>query len=90
MIEVIAEVCRSFALIVSIKKTQAMCMPPPRTPRTMMRVEVAGQIYKQVQSLTYLEGAVIETPGMSVEVARPTRACWMRIKRYLRELYDQP
>ena len=31
-----------------------------------------------------------EVPDMSVEIARRTRACWMRIRRYLRELYDQP
>ena len=31
-----------------------------------------------------------ETPDMSVEIARRTRACWMRIGRYLREFYDQP
>ena len=31
-----------------------------------------------------------EVPDMSVEIARRTRTCWMRIRRYLRELYDQP
>ena len=31
-----------------------------------------------------------ETPDMSVEIARGTRACRMRIRRYLREPYDQP
>ena len=65
-------------------------MPPPRTPRTMMRIEAAGQIYKQVQSFTYLGGAVAETPDMSVEIARRTRACWMRIRRHSRELYGRP
>ena len=65
-------------------------MPPPRTPRTMVRIEEAGQIYKQVQSSTYLGGAVTETPDMSVEISRRTRACWMRIRRYSRELYGQP
>ena len=90
MMEVIVEVCRAFALTVSAKKTETMCMPPPRTPRTMVRVEAAGQIYKQVHSFTYLGGAVTATPDMSVEIARRTRACWMRIRRYLRELYDQP
>ena len=65
-------------------------MPPPRTPRTMVRIEAAGQIYKQVQSFTYLGGAVTETPDMSVEIARRTRACWTRIRRYSRELYGQP
>ena len=76
------EVCRAFALTVSAKKTETMCMPPPRTPRTAVRIEAAGQIYKQVQSFPYLGGAVTETPDMSVEIARRTRACWMRIKRY--------
>ena len=90
MMEVIVEVCRAFALTVSAKKTEIMFMPPLRTPRTIVRVEAAGQIYKQVQSFTYLGGAVIETPDMSVEIARRTHACWMRIRRYLRELYDQP
>ena len=44
MMEVIVIVCRAFALTVSAKKTETMCMPPPLTPRTMLRVEVAGQI----------------------------------------------
>ena len=91
MKEVIVEVCRAFALTVSAKKTETMlCMPPPRTPRTMVQIEAAGQTYEQVQSFTYLGGAVTEVPNMSVEIARRTRACWMRIRRYLRELYDQP
>ena len=90
MMTAIVKVCRAFALTVSVKKTETMCMPPPRTPRTMVHVEAAGQTYKQVQSFTYLGGAVTEVPDMSVEIARRTRACWMRIRRYLRELYDQP
>ena len=90
MMEVIVEACRAFALTVSAKKTETMCMPPPRTPRTMVRIEAAGQIYKQVQSFTYQGGAVTETPDMSVEIARRTRACWTRIRRYTRELYGQP
>ena len=90
MMKVIVEVWRAFALIVSAKKTETMCMPPPRTPRTMVRIKAAGQIYKQVQCFTYLGGAVTETPDMSIKIARRTRACWMRIRRYSRELYDQP
>ena len=90
MMEVIVQVCRAFALTASAKKTETMCMPPLRTPWTMARVEAAGQTYKQVQSSTYLGGAVTETSDMSVEIARRTRAYWMRIRRYLYELYDQP
>ena len=90
MMEVIVEVCQAFALTVSAKKTETMCMSSPRTPRTMVRIEAAGQIYKQVQSFTYLGGVVAETPDMSVEISRRTCACWMRIRRYSRELYGQP
>ena len=75
MTEFIVEVCRAYALTVSAKKTETMCMPPPRTPRTMVRVKAAGQIYKQVQPLTYLGGTETEAPDMSVETARRTRAC---------------
>ena len=42
-----------------------------------------------VQSFTYLGGGDLN-PDMSAEIARRTRACWMHIRRYLRELYDQP
>ena len=90
IMEVIVEVCRAFALTVSGKKTETMFIPPQRTPRTMVRIEAAGQIHKQVQSFIYLGGAVTETPDMSVEIARRTRAYWMRIRRYSREFYDQP
>ena len=90
MMEVIVEVCQAFSPTASAKKTETMCMPPPRRPRTMVRVEAAGQILKQVQSFTYLGCAVTETPDMSVEIARRTHTSWMRIRRYLRELYDNP
>ena len=86
LMEVIVEVCRAFALTVSAKKTETICMPPPRTPRTMVQVEAAAKTYKQVQSFAYLGGTVTEVPDMSVEIARRTRACWIRIRRYLREL----
>ena len=90
MMEVIVGICRAFTLTVSAKKTETMCMPLPRTPRTMVRVEAAGQIFRQVQSFTYLGGALTETTNMSIEIARRTRACWMRIWRHLREPYDHP
>ena len=74
VMKVIVEVCRAFALTVSEKKTETMCMPPPCKPWTMVRVEAARQIYKQVQCFTYLGGTVTENPGISVEIARRARA----------------
>ena len=68
MMKVIVEVCRAFALTGLAEKTEiTMCMPPPRTSRTMVRIEAAGQIYKQVQSFTYLGGAVIETSDIPLK-----------------------
>ena len=90
MMGIIVEVCRAFALTVSAKKTENMCTPLPRTLRRMMQIEAAGQTYQQVQSFAYLGGTVTEDPDVSVEIARRTRACWMCIRRYLRELYDLP
>ena len=43
MMEVIVEVCRAFALTVSAKKTETMCMPPPRTPPTMVQSKQPGK-----------------------------------------------
>ena len=31
-----------------------------------------------------------EAPNMFAKITRRTHACWMRVRRYLRELYDQP
>ena len=81
IMEVVVEVCRAFALTLSVKKTEAMYMPSPRTPRTMVRVKAAGQTCKQTQSVTHLRGVVTEILDVFVEIARRTRACWMHIRR---------
>ena len=56
----------------------------------LLNIHTYIHTYIQVQSFTYLGGAVTETPDMSVEIARRTSACWARIRRYSRELYGQP
>ena len=66
MMEVIVEVRRVFVLVVSAKKTETMYMPSPRKSWTMMRVEAAGENYKQVQSFTLLESADTGTPKISM------------------------
>ena len=43
MMEVIVEVCRALALTVSAKKTDTMCMAPPRTPQTMVQSKRPGK-----------------------------------------------
>ena len=50
--DVIVVMCLTLSLALSMKETETMCMPSRCKPRTMVRVEAAGQIYKQVQSFT--------------------------------------
>ena len=64
-------------------------MPLSHKSQTMGRVEAPGQIFKQVQSFTYLEGAVAKIPDMSIENAKRTCACSKRVRLYLRELCNQ-
>ena len=90
MTGIIVEVCQALALTEFEKKIETVCMPPSRTPRAMVRVEAGGQTYKHVQNFAYLGGAVNGTPDISTEIVRWARAYWMHIRRYLRELYDQP
>ena len=66
------EVCRAFALTVSVKTTEIISMHSPHTPRTMVRVEGARQIYIAVQSFTLRGGDVTESPDVYVNIARRT------------------
>ena len=51
-------------------------------------VSLSGRVNLQTGALFYYLGcAVTEVRDMSDEITRRTHACWMRIKRYLRELY---
>ena len=65
-------------------------MPAPYTLPAVMDLQAAGQQYKQAHSFTYLGGAITECPDISAEIAKRSSACWMRIRRYQRELYDRP
>ena len=89
MMEMIVDMCHAFGLTVS-EKTETLCMPAPHKPTTTVDVEAAGQRYKQAYAFTPLGGSITEIPDISTKIARRTRACWLRIRRYQRELYDRP
>ena len=78
MMEGFLEVCRAFALTVSAKKTaETMCMPPPRTYTGDDSANRSNRANLQIGAILHLfiGGAVTETPDMSVEFTRRTRAC---------------
>ena len=74
----------------SVKKPKVMCVQTPRIPVKTMRVEDAGQRYKQVVSFDYLEGTGSENPDVSAETTKRARACWMCIDKNGVQLYDRP
>ena len=43
-----------------------------------------------MDSLVYLRGTVSENPDVSGECSRRARACWMRVKKYIVQLYNRP
>ena len=90
MMAVFVEVFGTFGLTISESKTGTMCMPIPRAPATKRVFNATGQQYRQTTSFTYLGGTVTETSNLSDEIDRRTRAGWMGLKRYKRELYDRP
>ena len=67
-----------------------VCKPIPRAPATQIVFEATGQQYRQATPVTYLGGAVTETPRLSDEIDRQIRAGWVSFKRYKQELYDHP
>ena len=95
--KVLRKRCRFFfeafgacGLTIFEKKTEVMTMPTPRIPVEKMRIEAAGQQYNQTDSFAYLGGTVSETPDVSGEISRRTRACWVRVKKYAVQLYNRP
>ena len=90
MMAVFVEVFGTFGLTLSESRTETMCMPIPRATATKIVFDATGQQYRQTTSFTYLGGIVTETPNLSYEIDRRSRAGWMGFKRYKRELCDRP
>ena len=68
---VIVVACQEFGLTVSEKKTEAMHMwPHPHTASNALRIEAAGQRYKQTIEFVYLGGAISESAGLDIEIKR--------------------
>ena len=79
MMGVIVVTCQEFGLIVSEKKTEAM----------HLRIEAAGQRYKQTTEFVYLGGAISESADFDIEIKRRIGAAWASVKKYSSQLYDR-
>ena len=90
MMGVIVVACQEFGLRVSEKKTEAMHLwSHPSTASNALRIEVAGQLYKQTTEFVYLGGAISESADLGIEIKRRIGAAWARVRKYSSQLYDR-
>ena len=90
MMEVIVEVCRAFGLNRAGEEDRDHAYAPLTAYTADDGASRRNRANIQTSAILHLPRGRRDRPDMSVEIARRTRACWMGIRLYLRELYDQP
>ena len=87
MMGVTVVTCQEFGLTVSEKKTEAMHLwSHPHTASNALRIEAAGQRYKQTTEFVYLGGAISESAGLDIEIKRRIGADWASVRKYSSQL----
>ena len=82
--------CQEFGQTVSEKKTEAMHLwSHPHTASNALRIEAAGQRYKQTTEFVYLGGAISESADLDIEIKRRMGAAWVSVRKYSSQLYDR-
>ena len=89
MMGVIVVTCQEFGLTVSEKKIEAMYLwSHPHIASNALRIEAAGQRYKQTTEFVYLGGAISERADLDIEIKRRIGAAWASVRKYRSQLYD--
>ena len=90
MMDVIVVACQEFGLTVSGKKTEAMHLwSHPNTASNALRIEAAGQRYKQTAEFVYFGGAISESADLDIEIKCLIGAAWASARKYSSQLYDR-
>ena len=90
MMAVIVVACQEFGLTVSEKKIEAMHLWfHPHTASNALRIEAAGQRYKQTTEFVYLGGAISESADLDIEIKRRIGVAWASVRKYSSQLYDR-
>ena len=97
MMTMIVEAFGAFGLTVSEKKTETLSTRAPekqsRKERSLpppLIIEAAGQKYAQTAQFRYLGDLVNEDGELTQEINHRSRAAWVCVKRFFRELFDWP
>ena len=90
MMDVIVVACQEFGLTVSEGTTEAMHLRShPRTASNALRIEAAGQRYKQTTEFVYLDGVISESADLDTETKRRIGAAWVSVRKYSSQFYDR-
>ena len=90
MMGVIVVACQELGLTVSEKKTEAMHLwSHPHTASNTLRIEAAGQRYKQTTEVVYLGGGISESTDLDIEMKRRIGAAWASVRKCSSQLYDR-
>ena len=72
------------------EKTEAMHLwSHPHTASNTLRVEAAGQRYKQTTEFVYLGSAISESADLDIEIKRRIGAAWASVRKYSSQLYGR-
>ena len=81
--DVIVVACQELGLTVSEKKTEAMHLwSHPNTTSNALRIEGAGQQYKQTSEFVYLGGAISESADLDTDIKRRIGVAWASVRKY--------
>ena len=61
----------------------------PHTASNVLRIEAAGQRYKQTTEFVYLGGAISESANLDIETKRRIGAAWASVRKYSSHFYDR-
>ena len=90
MMDVMVVACQKFGLTVSEKNTKPMHLwSHPHTASNALRIEVAGQRYKQTTEFVCFGGAISESADLVIEIKRRIGAAWASVRIYSSQLYDR-
>ena len=90
MMDVIVVACQEFGLTVSEKKTELMNLwSDSSTASNALRLEAAGQRYKQTCEFVYLGGAIGKSADLDTGIKRYIGATWASVRRYSSQFYDR-
>ena len=89
MMTVIVSTCAEFGLTVSEKKTESMYCGTRSGETVQMKLEAAGQKYKQVDKFPYLGGILNSSGDVVDDISRRQQRAYGNLRKYCRQLYDQ-